>query len=309
MRAALRRAPALFGLAWLAVAWVGPTAAFAHVVSDRDVRLFRALPAGAVADAFRAARPDSAGLSGANRPTWRHVALQQDALALLMDAASRADSAAAESAWRAMDAIFLHQKPDSLFESTPGTGQPRDPAATVALLGAVCRAEVAIENGPLRDRFHWRIVLMLPKLRRALESVVARGEGYAAASANDPAALLAGAQALLLGDGIFHVERFGLLGQRLLVDGLALQKSGGQFVVTGGDPLAAQADCLLALQSILNYYPAPSLERAAANGAKWLESRTKNAKTRSPRVGFALACAAAQPAILRSTPAARTSDR
>ena len=69
-------------------------------------------------------------------------------------------------------------------------------------------------NSPLQDRFRWRVALLLPKLRRSVDWLVAAGDELFELHEGRPDLLLVDAEAYLLADGIFHVEwRFKKLGE------------------------------------------------------------------------------------------------
>lgn len=260
--------------------------ALAHVVSDREVRVLQALPWSDVAAALASSWPDSAGAVAPDDASlgWS-AGPQAGAMLLLMTAASRADSVAAERAWRAVDFAFVRQRRDGGFDlGRPGSSAtPRFEAAIdpgpVSLIGELGRAEIALENGPVQARFHWRVVLMLPKLRRSLDSLVAGAATIESRGAGRPGELMSAASCCLLGDGIYHVETIGLAGQRLLVAALATQSKGGQFRADSPGALAEHALALEKLQPLVLYFPAPSLEDAEKRAAQWLlekmESGTK----------------------------------
>lgn len=259
-------------------------AALAHVVSDREVKLLRDLPAGLVATAAREDRPDSSGLTAPNRPAWREVYHQHGALFLLIDAASRADSAGAEVAWKAIDAAFIQQMPSGDFVAAGGADSTARLGGVAVWIAELCRAEVALMNGPLQDRFRWRLTLLLPKLRRSVDFLAAQAEPLFRLHRDRPDLLLVDAQAFLLADGIYHEPVLGLQGQRFLTTALALQQSNGAFAPRGAPPLGVQARALSSLVEITLYFPAPSLEKASLRGAQWLERRMRDKPSEAARM-------------------------
>ena len=247
--------------------------ASAHVVSDKEIVTLRALPPTLVRDLRRESLPDTiTGQCGANRGGWQHIGPQRGALLVLASAAAQADTVRAEQAWRSLDAAFRSQKPDGLFAREVDARVPEGEAmATVDWAGETCRALVVVTNGPLRKRFQFRYSLMLPKLEKVVRALEPGAAARDSANARDAAAQLAHAQMFLLADGIYHDPAFGLAGQRAISNARALQREDGAFLVRGAAaPLARQALCVQRLQSITQYFPAPSLESALSRGATWL---------------------------------------
>lgn len=260
-------------VALLLLAAVLAADASAHVVSDKEIVLLRALPPTLVRDLRAASLPDTiTGQCGANRGGWQHIAHQRGALLVLASAAAQADSVRAEQAWRSLDAAFRSQQPDGLFAREPDARVPEgDAMATVDWAGEACRALVVVTNGPLRKRFQFRYSLMLPKLEKVVRALEPGAAARDSANARDAAAQLAHAQLFLLADGIYHVPAFGLAGQRAISQARTLQRADGAFLHRGAPAsLARQALCLQRLQSITQYFPAPSLEAALSRGASWL---------------------------------------
>ena len=238
------RAAGRSGLLAITILVTAAPTASSHVVSDREVRLLRDLPAGLVMRAAAADTPDAMGLAAPNRAPWRDVYHQHGALLLLMDAAARGDTAQAEMAWKAVDAAFVRQTPAGDFE--PGPPPSRESrllhmSGVAVWLAELCRAEVVVMNSPLQDRFRWRVALMLPKLRRSIDWLAASAGDLWQLHAGRPDLLLADAQAFLLADGIFHEPRLNQLGQRSLVAALKAQGSNGAFQRGGDPPTACQA--------------------------------------------------------------------
>lgn len=257
----------------------------AHVVSDREVQTLRRFRADSLA---RLLDPDAAlanGLAGANRAGWRHVAHQAHALLPFMAATAHGDTAAAERGWAAIELAFTMQQPDGSFRRaaamTPAElGLPHDlPAARIddagaaLYLGELCRALVAMINGPMAPRFRWRYALLKPKLQRSLDALVARGDALMSASRGSASMLMTGAECFLIADGIYHEPRYGLLGQRWLVAALATKDLATE--PAGASPWQV-ARTLARLQTMLMYFPTPSMERAESTAVARLDQRLTN---------------------------------
>jgi len=271
-----------------AVVVLAPATGGAHVISDRELVVLRALPSGAVTGLRAPEMPDTSGLAGANRRGWHGLEAQRRSLYLLADASARGDTLLAERAWKSLDAALAHQRPDGGIagEAAPaGAGASSTEAlATSRWLGETCRALIAVMNSPLQDRFRWRYSLMLLKLRKVADWLVAAQAAPGEARAAGAEWLLADAEAFLLADGIFHEETFGRAGQRAMVAALALQRPDGGF--TGGRAAAtpeSQAWCVTSLQAVTQYFPAPSLETALSRAAKALAGHvTGDGRLRGP---------------------------
>jgi hypothetical protein len=266
---------------------VAANPARAHIVSDREVKLWRELPTELASRLGRDDRPDATGAAGANRGGFHTIEAQRPALLLLMDAAARGDSSAAEVAWSSIEYGFAHQTPSGDF-TADAQDRARD-SSLAHVTGAVrwtaelCRAEVVVLNGPLAERFRFRVALMLPKLRRTVDALAVRAPLLERLHRGRPDLQALDAEAFLLADGIYHEPSFSALGGAVLTEALRGQRPDGALA-KHADP-GAQALGLWSLLAIATYYPAPSLERAATRAAQWLEPRV--AKLPAPRAGAA----------------------
>ena len=209
----MRRSGPLLAVVLMLALVGGP--ARAHIVSDREIVILRGLPAGLLAGMSE--HPNSLGYVGANHAgPWQHVEHQSSGLVGLMDACARADSTGAEAAWRVIDAAMRHQRPGGDYEAAGVETRARQLERTAWWIAQLCRAEVAVMNSPLQDRFRWRVALLLPKLRRSVDWLVAAGDELFELHEGRPDLLLVDAEAYLLADGIFHEPRMAELGQRSL---------------------------------------------------------------------------------------------
>ena len=100
--------------------------------------------------------------------------------------------------------------------------------------------------------------------------------------ADRPDLLLVDAQAFLLADGIYHEPALNQLGQRTLVAALGKQGRDGAFAGRGGPTIANQARALESLVEIALYFPAPSLNEAAASAARWLARKIASKQHSGP---------------------------
>ena len=272
----------------------------AHIVSDRDVQLIRSLPAARVRALLADATPDRDGLVGANHPVWRAIEPQAAAGFVLADAATRADTARAEAAWRCLDVAFVHQHPLGDFDRAVPMDALTSRLGTTRWTGETCRALVAVMNGPLQERFRWRHTLLLPKVRRTLDWLVAGADSVQAqlTAAKDGPALIVQARTFLLADGMFHEAVFGRAGQRAIQAALALQKADGMFA-SPYESVESQAESVWALQSITDYFPAPSLDAALKKAAIVLGAVASKRAAAGPevtrRVALTLSLYAAYP--------------
>lgn len=264
-RPAPRSFTAAFAVALL-IAAIAPGPARSHVVSDRGVKLLREISRAVIAAA--AAAPDSSGCVAPNRAgMWNHVEHQGRGLTLLMDACARGDSTTAERAWTAVETAFAHQKPDGDFETAAPESRQERLSNAAWWIAQLCRTEVVVVNSPLQKRFRWRVNLMLPKLRRSVDALVAAGDELLALHHSRPDRLMVDAAAFLLADGIYHEPRMAELGQRALVAALGGQHKTGAF---GAREIGGEGRALAALIEIATYFPMPTLDRAAEHSASWL---------------------------------------
>ena len=273
------RLPAATGVVLALAALALASTAHAHIVSDRGVTIWKSLPA-SLEPLLASGHPDSTGAVGGNRGGWVHVCAQSPAMLRLLRAAAIGDSTTSEDSWRAIDLSWVQQVPAGNYLSRASGGgaitRVADLHAVAEWLGELLRADVVVENGPLRARFIWRISLMLPKLRNAVHWLEAGADTLWSLDQRRPDRLLVSAQAFLLADGLLHEEHLNALGQRSLVAALALQQPDGRFRGDGVGSAGAQARCLHSLQEVTTYFSAPSLERAVASSARWLTRQVKS---------------------------------
>jgi hypothetical protein len=241
--------------------------AHAHIVSGAEVVLLKDLPAGVVAAA--AVVPDSSGFVSPNRNgAWIHVEHQWPGLITFMDACVRADTVAANRAWNVVETAMRFQRPAGDYE--PVLTQRADHLTRTAWwIGQLCRAEIVVTNSPLQELFRWRVTLLLPKLRRSVNWVVAAGDELLGLHASRPDLLMIDAMIFLIADGTFHEPRFAELGQRAMVEALQGQTPDGAFVANRSE-VANHARAMVGLLELVTFFPMPTLEDATKRGADWL---------------------------------------
>lgn len=256
--------------------------AAAHVVSDREVRLLRALPAGRLEALVPAAQADSLGLVGPNRTAWTHVVHQTPALAWIAAASAAGDTALALAGWRTVDAAFARQRPDGDFGRAAGIAAAEGDAATMLWAAELGRTLVVIQNGPLQKPLWKYTTPAQQKLRRTLDRLAQGAEAYRTAARGHAPRLLLQARTFLLADGIYHDPGFARIGQAALAEALALQKKDGALPAGGRTEAGPHARALESLEVLALYFPAPFLDRAADPAAAWLTSHAP-AATAAPR--------------------------
>jgi hypothetical protein len=261
-----------------------PSLASAHVVSDRELRHVAAFPPGRAERALSSALPDSAGWVRPNRrDRWLGLDVQRPAALRLIVAAAHADTAVAERAWAALEAGFARQLANGAFEPAPAAAAEAEQLARASWLAATCRALIAVMNSALQDRFRFRYALLKPKLQRSVDALEAGADSIRALSSDSAGLLLATAAAFLLADGTYHDERYGRAGQASLASALKLQRPDGAFTSHGRASIVEHAVGLEGLQSIVTYFPSPTLERAAANASGWLRTHGRSRGARDGR--------------------------
>lgn len=260
------------------------SAAHAHVVSDRDLKVIRGFPSASFTEEWRASLPDSAGYVAPNRSgKWSSVAHQRGAMRLVLDAAARDDTAGVERVWSALDAAWVQQIPGGSFRRSEGVDEG---IANALWVGASSRAVIGVMNSKVAGSFRWRWALMRPKLQNAVDFLEARGDSLLRLHDRDGCALLVLSAAFLLADGTYHDERYGRLGQAALARALELQKSDGSFPSNGTVNVARNALALESLQTLAIYFPLSTLDRAAARSTKWMTHKGRGAREFSGGSGW-----------------------
>lgn|SRR5262245_35004253 len=274
-RMRLRERAAAIALATLVSVCGNATRARAHVVSVRELRVVAVMPADTAARWLAPCVPDTAGRVAPSRPDHAiDLGRQRRAALPLIVAAARADTAAAERAWRALEVGFdAMSGTDSLGMWTKAaTSDPDAVLDQTAWAGSACRGFIAVMNSGLQDRFRRRYAALKPQLQAAMDSLEARSGTLLATHAGRGGALLAIAAAFTLADGTFHDERYARVGQAALAEALALQRPDGAFPSGGRLDPREHALGIEALQSVVIYFPTPDLERAARRGVAWLRA-------------------------------------
>src|SRR5262245_55344169 len=154
-RMRLRERAAAIALATLVSVCGNATRARAHVVSVRELRVVAVMPADTAARWLAPCVPDTAGRVAPSRPDHAiDLGRQRRAALPLIVAAARADTAAAERAWRALEVGFAATRTaDSI--GLGGFAVAADPSALLdqtAWAGSSCRAFIAVMNSGLQDR-------------------------------------------------------------------------------------------------------------------------------------------------------------
>lgn len=219
-------------------------------------------------------RPDKSGLVGTNRREgWIHAALQRGAMLMLSVGAARGDKAAAEDAWRAVDATFSRQKQDGSFEKGSFQGKTLsrgdDLSGTSFWLSELCEALLVVRESPLADHFKARIDALLPRIKSAVRWLAAGEAELARGDSKAPNRLFFDAKAfgfagLLTGD-----ESLMPVGERFFEAGLKMQRADGAFDERGGGDTSYQAVNLLKLQVLALRFPQDRTDAVVARGMKW----------------------------------------
>ncbi|HYM81976.1 MAG TPA: hypothetical protein VEY91_11290 [Candidatus Limnocylindria bacterium] len=249
------------------VAW--SSLARAHPVSDWELLHLPRLPreiAGALAER---GLPDSAGLVGANRDGWDHVAHQRHALLALRLAAARGDEVLAERAWPAIDAAFARQTREGGFATRSGVSRAENLGATSLWLGELAQTLLVLESGPLRGWFRTRTQALRPRvllLRRWLMSGARELERVNRRTASGA---LRDALAFTLAGELDHDARVLEEGRRFLRRALTLARKDGRLLEPA-PALEAHGASLLRLQVLDIYYPSFANGVAIGRGAQWL---------------------------------------
>jgi hypothetical protein len=254
-------------------------------VSDWEIKNLPRFPK-ALADSLAiAGLPDSAGLVGANRGGWRHVAFQRPALWALRLAAARGDETLAERAWPAVAVAFAHQTPSGGFVATQPLARADDLAGTSLWLGELAQTLLVLQSGPLRGWFRARTDALRPQVLQSAGWLLQGASELERRDKRSASGLFAHALAFTLAGELDHDEARLDAGRRFLDRALERCSRDGRFAEPGHTEPPAQGASLLRLQVLDIYYPSFDNGLAIGRGAEWLlahptESRT-SVKTRN----------------------------
>ena len=239
-----------------------------------QAELLAGMPREIIVPLSRSGRPDENGLVGTNRREgWIHAALQRGAMLMLSVGAARGDKAAAEDAWRAVDVVFAHQKPEGNFESGSFQGRTQsrgdDLSGTSFWLSELCEALLVVRESPLADQFKARIDALLPKIQSATRWLAAGEAELARGDSKAPNRLFFDAKAFGFASLLTRVESFMPISKRFMEAGLKMQREDGAFDERGGGDTSYQAVNLLKLQVLAMHLPDPRIDGVVYRGMKW----------------------------------------
>ena len=197
-------------------------------IGSRARRRRPQFPAGFAGRTLMALVPDSLGYVAPNRAgSWRDVGYQRGAMLVLVDAAARADTVAAERAWRAIDVAFAHQHPPGGFDTRATFGRGGLDRRGDGRRGRVARGRLPRVRGGDEQPTPRPLPLAL-RAAQAQAATLGRSSSSGTMTScwpRTPGILTRCSRSPRRScspDGTYHDPRYGSAGQQALVQALAL---------------------------------------------------------------------------------------
>lgn len=267
-------------LALLACAFFAlPAVAVTPPVNEYE--LLRKLPPDLFAQLTDTGEPDEQGFVGAHREhgRWLQAGRQRSGCWYLIGAVVQGDVARAERGWRSIEATFAHQEPDGGFIATQQPNKDRLPThpekveTAYFYLQELGHALLVVEQSPLARRFEERLAALKPKIRRAMDYVLAGHDTILPKVGHTANRLLIAAKAYGLCGVLLDHEPFREKARELIGHALARRDAAGVFLEAGGRDSSYNAVSLLFGRTLWLHLPHDELGPALDQAMVWQLSR------------------------------------
>jgi hypothetical protein len=228
--------------------------------------------------------PDPQGFMGSNRQAgrWLEAGTQRGSCRSVIYAVVQGDLAAADDAWRGIEVVFAHQRPDGGFEAGErpnGTSaKPFGAAVETAFffLQELGRAILVIRESPYEAHFHDRIAALEPKIRRAMAFVASGYDTIIAQSSHAVNRIIIAAKAFGLCGLVLHDEALIAKSRKLIALALTLRGKDGVFIENGGRDSSYNAVSIFFGQVLALHLPLPEFEAALPKAVAWQLTRIQD---------------------------------
>lgn len=246
-----------------------------------EYELLRQIPKERLRALIGDTRPDEQGFIGTNHRAgqWIEAGTQRGTCRVVIYGVVTGDLAAADDAWRGIEATFARQLPDGRFDASVrpnGTSaKPLGAAVETAyfFLQELGRAILIIRQSPHEKHFHDRIVAIEPKMRKAMAFV---NSGYDTIIKNSTHAvnrIFIAAKAFGLCGLVLKDEQLIATSRKLVAHGLKQRDQDGVFSENGGRDSSYNAASILFGQTLALHLSIPEFEAALPKAVAWQITR------------------------------------
>lgn len=273
----------LAAIIFLAVVAVTSLADNAPRKSLTEYELLRRIPKERLRALIGESKPDAQGFIGTNHRAgqWIEAGTQRGTCRVVIYGVVTGDLAAADDAWRGIDATFARQREDGGFEANVrpnGTSaKPLGAAVETAyfFLQELGRAILVIRQSPHEKHFHDRIVAVEPKMRRAIAFVAAGYDTIIKNSSHAVNRIFIAAKAFGLCGLALKDEQLIATSRKLVAHGLTRRDKDGIFIENGGRDSSYNAASILFGQTLALHLPIPEFEAALPKAVAWQITRVR----------------------------------
>lgn len=273
----------LAAIIFLAVVAVTSLADNAPHKSVTEYELLRRIPKERLRALIGESKPDEQGFVGTNHRAgqWLEAGTQRGSCRVVIYGVVTGDLAAADDAWRGIDATFARQREDGSFEANVrpnGTSaKPLGAAVETAyfFLQELGRAILVIRQSPHEKHFHDRIVAVEPKMRRAIAFVAAGYDTIIKNSSHAVNRIFIAAKAFGLCGLALKDEQLIATSRKLVAHGLTRRDKDGIFIENGGRDSSYNAASILFGQTLALHLPIPEFEAALPKAVAWQITRVR----------------------------------
>lgn len=249
-----------------------------------EYELLRRFPPAIMSRMAEHGKVDANGYVGthARYGKWFESGMQRGGCWYLIAAVVTENPASAEDAWRSIETTFAHQIEDGGFLSVqkPNDEKPRtfdDRVETAYFyLQELGHALLVIKASPMERRFHDRIEVLKPKIRRACAFIQSGFDGILVkvGGPNGTAnRLMIAAKAFGLCGTLLEDDPLKATSYRLVGEALQRRDPDGVFLERRGRDSSYNSVAMLMGQVIGLYLPDPKLDAAIARAIVWQRTR------------------------------------
>lgn len=251
--------------------------------SVTEYELLRRIPKERLRALIGESLPDEKGFIGTNHRAgqWIEAGTQRGTCRVVIYGVVTGDLAAADDAWRGIEATFARQREDGGFEANVrpnGTSaKPLGAAVETAyfFLQELSRAILVIRQSPHEKHFHDRIVAVEPKMRRAIAFVAAGYDTIIKNSSHAVNRIFIAAKAFGLCGLALKDEQLIATSRKLVAHGLTRRDKDGIFIENGGRDSSYNAASILFGQTLALHLPIPEFEAALPKAVAWQITRVR----------------------------------
>ncbi|MFN8003542.1 MAG: hypothetical protein U0X75_21290 [Acidobacteriota bacterium] len=251
--------------------------------SVTEYELLRRVPKERLRALIGESKPDAQGFVGTNQRAgqWLEAGTQRGSCRVVIYGVVTGDLAAADDAWRGIEATFARQREDGGFEANVrpnGTSaKPLGAAVETAyfFLQELGRAILVIRQSPHEKHFHDRIVAVEPKMRRAIAFVAAGYDTIIKNSSHAVNRIFIAAKAFGLCGLALKDEQLIATSRKLVAHGLTRRDKDGIFIENGGRDSSYNAASILFGQTLALHLPIPEFEAALPKAVAWQITRVR----------------------------------